>query len=68
MNFPDTPLTQLLYAFINNPGNGGIIVGILALIIVVSGFFTLRWVVRGANVEETESYAYPTTALHHHES
>jgi hypothetical protein len=68
MNFPDTPLTQLLYAFINNPGIGGIFVAILALIIVVSVFFTLRWLMRGADMEETESYAYPTTALHHHES
>ncbi len=67
MNFPDTALTKLLYAFIDNPSIGGIIVGILALIIAVSVFFTLRWVAQGADVEETESYAYPTMALHHHE-
>ncbi|MCP4426390.1 MAG: hypothetical protein GY803_18005 [Chloroflexi bacterium] len=67
MNFPDTILTQLLYDFINNPSIGGIVVGILALIIAISIFFTLRWVAQGAEVEETESYAYPTTALHHHE-
>ena len=67
MNFPETPLTELLYTFINTPGIGGIIVGILALIIGVSIFLTLRWVARGNAVEETEAYAYPTTALHHHE-
>ncbi len=67
MNFPDTLLTELLYTFINAPGIGGIIVGILALIIVVAIFLTLRWIAQGAEAEETESYTYPTTALHHYE-
>lgn len=66
MNFPDTPFTQLLYAIINTPGIGGIVVGALALIIIVSIFLTLRWISQGTEAEETESYAYPTTALHRH--
>ncbi len=68
MNFPDTPFTQFLYALINTPSIGGIIVGILALTIVVSIFLTLRWISGGSDAEEMETYAYPTTALHHHES
>ena len=67
MNFPDIPLLQWLYALIDTPGLGGIIVGLLALVIIISIFLTLRWVAQGADVEETEIYAYPTTALHHHE-
>jgi len=67
MNFPDTALTRLLYAFINTPGIGGIMVGLLALVIVIAIFFTLRWIFQDAETEETDSYAYPTTALHRHE-
>ncbi len=67
MNFPDTPLTQFLYALINTPGIGGIIVILLAVSSIVAIFLTLRWIARGAEAEETEIYAYPTAALHHHE-
>ena len=66
MNFPDTPLTEFLYALINTPGIGGMIVILLAVSLIVAIFLTLRWIARGAEAEETEIYAYPTTALHHH--
>ncbi len=67
MNFPDTAFFHWLYNLINTPGYGGIVVGLLALVIVVSVILMLRWIARGANADEAEEYAYPTPALHHHE-
>ncbi len=67
MNFPDTPFFQILYAIINTPGIGGIIVIALGLSMSVAIFFTLRWIAHGSQAEESATYAYPTTALHDHE-
>ncbi len=67
MNFPDTPFFQILYAIINTPGIGGIIVITLGLSMSTAVFLTLRWIARGSQAEESEIYAYPTTALHDHE-
>jgi hypothetical protein len=67
MNFPDTALIRILYAFINTPSVGGIVVGLLGSGIVASVGLTLRWIARGGQADEPEIYAYPTTALHSHE-
>lgn len=68
MNFPDTALISFLYAVINTPTVGGIIVGVLAGGITVSVGITLRWIIQGGQADEEEVYAYPTPALHaHHE-
>ena len=64
MNFPmDKPIFQFLYLLVNTPGNGGIAVGILALLIIFLVFLGLRWVAAGSRSGE-ESYSYPTPALH----
>jgi hypothetical protein len=68
MNFPDTTLVEFLYALINTPSIGGIAVGLLGGGIVLSVALTLRWIVQGGQADELEVYAYPTTALHVHES
>lgn len=65
MNFPDTPFYQILYAIINTPLVGGIVVVLLGLSIIIAIFFTLRWIAGGSRQDE-DCYAYPTTALHHH--
>ena len=67
MNFPDTTFFQWLYALINTPGYGGIAIGLLALAILISVVLMLRWISQGAQADEVEEYAYPTTALHHPE-
>ncbi len=67
MNFPDTELIRLLYTFINTPSVGGVVVSILGGGIVTAVALTLRWIVKGGEVDEPEVYAYPTTALHAHE-
>lgn len=71
MNFPmDKPLFQFLYWLVNNPGNGGVAVGLLALFVIVAVVLTLRWIAAGARTaDREEQYAYPTPALHgHHEA
>ena len=63
MNFPESPFLSFLYWLLNTPGIGGIIVGLLALAMLTSIGLTLRWIKRGADVDEAEAYAYPTPAL-----
>jgi hypothetical protein len=66
MNFPmDQPFYQFLYWLMNTPGVGGLIVVIEAALIAVAVGFSLRWIKRGAGADESETYAYPTPALHH---
>ncbi len=67
MNFPDTAFISFLYALINTPTIGGIVVGVLAGGIVLSVGATLRWIFQGGYADEEEVYAYPTPALHHHQ-
>ena len=66
MNFPDSPLFHALYWLINTAGNGSIGVAIIATISITSYFFTLRWIVRGGQVDEKETYSYPTKTLMGH--
>jgi len=65
MNFPDNTFFTLVYALINTPTIGGIVVGILATTIMLVVGTTLRWIVQGGQADEAEVYAYPTPALHH---
>ena len=65
MNFPDSALISFLYALINTPALGGIVVVLLGGGIVLSVGLTLRWIALGSRVDEPEIYAYPTSALHH---
>jgi len=65
MTFPDTPLIEFVYWLINTPGVGGIAVILLATSTIISVALVLRWISKGASVEdEVEVYAYPTPALH----
>jgi hypothetical protein len=65
MNFPDSQLITFLYTLINTPGFGGIVVALLGGGIVLSVGLTLRWIIQGGKADESEIYAYPTSALHH---
>ncbi|RME45441.1 MAG: hypothetical protein D6791_10755 [Chloroflexi bacterium] len=67
MNFPlENPFYQFVYHVMNTAGIGGLIVGVEALLIMVTVFFGLRHIAVGARADEPETYAYPTPALHHH--
>jgi len=63
MNFPDSPLFHALYWLINAAGNGGVAVGIIATISIVSYVLTIRWIIQGGSVDEEETYSYPTETL-----
>ena len=68
MNFPqDSPIFQFLYWLVNTPGLGG--VAVVAVVATALGSFAvaLRWIVSGGQVDDPITYAYPTSALHHHE-
>ena len=65
MNIPESSFLDLLYTLINTPGVGSLIVVLLAIVILTAVVLMLRWIVRGAEADEPEEYAYPTPALHH---
>jgi hypothetical protein len=67
MNFPlDNPIFQFLYWLVNTPGLGGLFVALIVIISVSAYGSALRWIARGAQADELETYAYPTPALHEH--
>lgn len=67
MNFPmQYPLFQFLYWFVNTPGIGGIVVGLVAGGSILAYSLTLRGIARGQSAE-TETYSYPTHRLLHPE-
>ncbi len=67
MNFPlDNPFYQFIYQLLNTAGIGGLIVGAEALLIMLAVGLSLRSIVHGGRVDEPETYAYPTPALHRH--
>ena len=66
MSFPENALIDGLYWLINTPGLGGIAVVLLGGGIVITVSLILFWIARpGADAEQEDTYAYPTTALHH---
>ncbi len=66
MNFPENALIKFVYWFINTPGLGGVAVSLLGLGIFTVVGLALRWIAKGADANEAETYVYPTPALHHH--
>ncbi len=67
MNFPmDNPFFQFLFWLLNTPGVGGIAVGLIGLLSVSIYAGSLFWIARGADADETETYAYPTPTLLEH--
>ncbi len=67
MSFPlDNPIFQFFFWLVNTPGLGGLIVGLIVVVFVSMAGGALQWIVRGAQADEPETYAYPTPALHEH--
>jgi len=67
MNFPlEIPIFQFFYWLVNTAGLGGLAVGLIVVISVGAYGSALRWIARGAQADELETYAYPTPALHEH--
>ncbi len=64
MNFPlDNPLFHFFYWLINTAGVGGIIVLLVGGGSLTAYLLTLRWIARGAQADEEEVYAFPTSTL-----
>jgi len=69
MNFPmELLIFQFFYWLVNTPGLGGIVVAMVGGGSVLAYALTLRWIQLGARADEKETYAYPTPALHQHET
>lgn len=69
MNFPmEYPLFRFFYWLINTAGLGGIVATLLGGGSLAIYLLTLRWIKQGAEADERDTYAYPTPALHSHES
>jgi hypothetical protein len=69
MNFPmEYPIFQIFYWIVNTPSLGGIIASLVGGGSVLAYLLTLRWIAEGGRGANEETYAYPTPALHHHES
>jgi hypothetical protein len=67
MNFPmDNVILRFLYWFVNTPGLGGL--GVVFIVVACLGSFAaaLRWIILGAQADESTTYAYPTSAFHDH--
>ena len=65
MNFPmQYPIFQFFYWLVNTAGVGGIVAGLVAGGSILSYLLVLRWISLGGRAPETETYAYPTPALH----
>lgn len=68
MNFPmDNPFFEFLFWLVNTPGVGGIAVGLIGLLSVSVYAGAIFWIARGADADESETYAYPTPTLLEHE-
>ena len=70
MSFPmeEYPILQQLYAIFNTAGIGGIVVVILGGGATASFLLAFLWIRQGGSADETNVYAFPTPALHAHES
>jgi hypothetical protein len=67
MNFPlENPIFQFFYWLVDTPGLGGLAVGLIVIVMVSGVGGALRWISRGAQADEPETYAYPTPSLHDH--
>jgi hypothetical protein len=67
MNFPmENTIVQFFYWLFNTPGIGGIIVCMLAVSFIFSYSMVLRWVSKGGQAKEIDTFSYPTISLHDH--
>jgi hypothetical protein len=67
MNFPmQYPLFQFFYWLVNTPGVGGVTVALVGGGSLLTYALTLRWIHAGSQAKESDTYAYPTPALHEH--
>ncbi len=66
MNFPMTqPIFQFFYWLVNTPGLGGIVLMTLLPGTALAIILTLNWIRKGGQVDEAETYSFPTPALFH---
>ncbi|MCL4562722.1 MAG: hypothetical protein M1281_19180 [Chloroflexi bacterium] len=68
MNFPmQLPVFSFFYWLVNTPGLGGICIALLSGGAIIVGSLIVRWVQGGGDSGESETYSYPTPALHKEE-
>jgi hypothetical protein len=67
MNWPmDYPIFHFFYWLVNTPTVGGIFVTMMAGSLLLTFGSVLRWIAKGAQAKESETFTYPTSALHEH--
>jgi len=68
MNFPlENPIFQFLYWLVDTVGMGGVMVFLVGGGSVLAYGLALFWIYRGGQVDDPETYTYPTpTLLGHH--
>lgn len=67
MNFPlENPIFRFFYWLMNTPGVGGVVVILIVVVSILIYAGALVWIHRGSRADESETYAYPTSALHQH--
>ncbi len=64
MNFPDSPIFRVFFWLVNTPGLGGLGVGLIVITSVSAAGGALWWIIKGGQADQTETYTYPTPALH----
>ncbi|MDX1688150.1 MAG: hypothetical protein R3248_09230 [Candidatus Promineifilaceae bacterium] len=66
--FPsEFPLFRFMYWLINTAGLGGIAALVLGGGSLTAYFLTLRWIIRGGEADEVQTYTYPTHTLLEHD-
>lgn len=66
--FPlEYPLFRFFYWLINTAGVGGLTAILLGAGSLTAYLLTLRWITRGAEADEVQTYAYPTHTLLEHD-
>ncbi len=68
MNFPlELPVYRFLLWLVNTAGVGGIIALFVGGGSVTAYALVMRWIHKGRETDEADTYSYPTPALHSHE-
>jgi hypothetical protein len=68
MNFPlDYPLFRLVYWLVDTAGIGGIIALLVGGGSLTIYLLTLRWIAKGGDVDDPETYVFPTSTLLDHD-
>ena len=67
MNFPlELPVYRFLFWLVNTAGVGGLIALLVGGGSVSAYALVMRWIHKGGEADEADTYSYPTPAFHQH--